>query len=96
MSLSNQETSSFESFIPFLIIIGVFIFFYYGYRGVVKKKTISLYKHRGFSASESQELFGSTITGTTAVIFGIIYILMGLLFLFLALKIFNWSTIFGI
>ncbi len=87
--LSNQEISSFESYIPLITIVGSFVFFYYGYRGIVKKKTISLYKHSELSARESHELFGSTITGTSAVIFGIIYTLFGLLLLFVTLKIFN-------
>ena len=95
LALINQETPFFRFFIPFITLIGCSVFFYYGYRGIVKKKTISLYKYRGLSARESQELLGNAITGTSAVVFGIIYILLGLLLL-VALGGSSWFMIFGV
>ncbi len=95
MASSNEDTPFLKFFFPFIFVVGCSVFFYYGYKGIVKKKTISLFKARGFSARESHELGGgSGITGNMAVFFGILYILLGILLL-IVLGPSSYYTIFG-
>ena len=55
-------------------ILGCGVFFYYGYKGLFLKRTINLYHFRGTSFSD----FQSEYKGRSAVLFGIIYLIIGL------------------
>jgi len=90
----NEDTPFLKIFFPIILVLGCSVFFYFGYKGIVKKKTISLFKMRGFSARESQELFGGGITGNMAMFFGILYLLMGILLL-IVLGGSSYYTVFG-
>ncbi len=63
--------------LPALTIIGSALFFYFGYKGIVKRETISLYRFKGRSVAQS----AGTFTGFSAVIVGILYIITGILVL---------------
>jgi len=95
MASSNEDTPFMKFFFPFIFVAGCSVFFYYGYKGIVKKKTISLFKARGLSARESHELVGGAgITGIMAVFSGILYILMGILLL-IVLGGSSYYSVFG-
>lgn len=78
---------------PILCLIGTFVFIYYGYRGILYKKTIFLLKLDGMSSSEMHGFFGE-ITGYSAVLTGILYSLVGI-FLFFILGGISYYLIFG-
>ena len=74
---------------PFLAIVGSGVFLFYGIKGIWKKNTISLRKIKGMSFTDSQR----QITGTSAVIFGVIYLIIGLA-LFVFLGGISWYILF--
>ncbi len=69
----------FRILIPVLAITGVGLFFYFGMKGVIKKNTISLYRPRYDTVTQAQ----GKITGSLAVVIGVIYLLIGLVCFFL-------------
>jgi len=86
IQLIHQLTTTITPFIkygfPIMMMLGCGVLFYYGYKGIVKKETVNLTKFRGFSVRESQELTGgSKITGNSAMVSGIMYIIMGIFLL---------------
>jgi len=74
---STTDIAFFRYFFPFIAVVGGFTTLYYGYRGIVKKSTINLAKLQGMSFSQSVNAVGP-ITGTSAVIAGVFYVLLGM------------------
>jgi len=62
---------------PVLAVVGPGVVFYFGYLGVVKRRTLALARMRGTSAGG-----GGWVTGGWAIMFGVIYLLIAPFMLF--------------
>lgn len=72
-------------FIPIITVISVPLLCYFGIKGITKRETIMLLGRRGRSFSLGGSGFQQKITGTWALVLGIIYLIttVGLLLILL-------------
>ena len=67
-----REIAFFKYVLPFIMVAGIAAFFYYGWTGIVHKKTIGLSRRPGATGPPLQ------IDGNFARVAGVIYVVCGM------------------
>lgn len=75
-AVTIRDVTFLKFFIPVVTLIGVPIFFYFGFKGIIKRETLMLLSRRVQRSPTAG--FSIHVTGTWAQILGVIYLIMGL------------------